>query len=94
MEADLSVIAISTLYSFTGVIRVVSYAAQFRALWLDQSGAQWADLRSCDLATLRGAGTDSRHIIGGTGRSSSVERAARCWLSVNQVVAERTGAPA
>ena len=44
MEAEISVIVISSLYSFTGVIRIVSYAAQFRALWLDQSGAQSTSL--------------------------------------------------
>ena len=44
METETSVVLISTLYSFTGIIRIISYAAQFRALWLDRSGAQSTSL--------------------------------------------------
>ena len=39
MAPETSIVVISTLYSFTGIIRIVSYTTQFCALWRDHSGA-------------------------------------------------------
>ena len=49
MDANLSdantlVVAISAAYALTGVIRIVSYCTQLRALWADDTGAKSTSL--------------------------------------------------
>ncbi len=44
MNADFLIAGVSALYSLTGVVRIVSYAAQFHILWKDNTGAQSTSL--------------------------------------------------